>query len=82
MRFISATIAAALFAVFSFGVSAAPVTSTVQGAKAPSTFELIAKKKKSAKKKKKSKKKGSKAGKCGTGKFYKKGKCVSASDKK
>ena len=91
MRIISAALAAALFAGMTFGAVAAPVAGEV---KSPSTYELIKKSVKAAKKagkktsktaKKAKKSKGHKgkgAGRCGTGMYYKKGKCMSASDKK
>jgi Ni/Co efflux regulator RcnB len=88
MRIISAIIAAAFMVVTSFGAYAAPAASSGAGVKAESTFELIkAKKDKKAKKGKKAKSKKSKKAKkgpgtCGTGKYWSKGKCLSAADKK
>jgi hypothetical protein len=93
MRKITAAFVAAIFAMLSFGAYAAPVSG--QAAKPQSTYELIAKKSKTykkaakrkktavkAKKGKGAKKGGKRAGRCGVGKYYKKGKCASAADKK
>jgi hypothetical protein len=86
MRIISPIVAATFLVTSTFGAFAAPTASPAAGVKAPSTFELVKKTKKSAKKSKgngkvrKTSAKG--AGHCGTGKYYSKGKCMSASDKK
>jgi hypothetical protein len=83
MRVISAAIAAIFFAVSSAGAFAA-APAPAQGLKSQSTFELIKAGKKKAKAGKKAKKgkKGKGAGHCGAGKYWSKGKCLSASDKK
>jgi hypothetical protein len=89
MRIISAAIAAIFFAVSSAGAFAASPAS-IQGVKSEPAFELVKAKKAKAKAKKgkkakatKGKKAGGKgAGKCGAGKYWKKGACLSAADKK
>jgi hypothetical protein len=84
MRIISAVIAATFFAVSSAGAFAA-APAPAQGLKSPSAVEFVKsgkKKAKAAKKAKKGKKGKIGAGKCGVGKYWKKGKCLSASDKK
>lgn len=86
MRIISSVVAAIFLVTSTFGAFAAPTSSTAQGVKAPSTFELVKKMNKSGKKSKKPKKgkkgSGKGPGRCGTGKYWSKGKCASASDKK
>jgi hypothetical protein len=83
MRIISAAIAAAFLAVSSAAFAAVPAP--VDSLKSQPAIELIKKGKKAAKKAKKgkkAKKASSKAGKCGAGKYWKKGKCLNAADKK
>jgi|GraSoi_2013_40cm_1033754.scaffolds.fasta_scaffold71469_2 hypothetical protein len=82
MRIISPVVAAIFLVTSIFGAFAAPTASPVEGLKAPSTFEFVKKTKKSAKKSKKSSKGKKGAGRCGTGKYWSKGKCASAADKK
>ncbi len=91
MRTVSIGVAAAFLFASTLGTLAAPVPSSTDGAQYKSHLLLIkAENKKKAKAsgkkkaKKASKRKGKRAGpgKCGTGKYWKKGKCLSASDKK
>ena len=76
MRIIPIAVAAAIFSVPTFGV-AATVSPAAHGIKSESTFHLV-----KAKKKKGKKSAAARAGHCGTGKYFKGGKCMSAADKK
>jgi hypothetical protein len=67
MRILSAAIAATFFVVSSSGAFAV-TPAPAQALKSESSFELI--------------KSGKGPGKCGVGKYWKTGKCLSAADKK
>ena len=84
MRIILVAAVAAILGVQAFGVAAAPVSPAAQGIEAESSFHLVKAKKKHVKAKKKKGKKGKAkgAGRCGAGKYFKGGKCMSAADKK
>jgi hypothetical protein len=82
MRILAIAAVAALFAAQSVAF-AAPDASSARAVHPQSTFELVkAGHKVKGKKHHHKGKKGAAPGKCGTGKYYSKGKCLSASDKK